>query len=87
MSQSESAVTSSSGSKRAYRKGNPLTGAEKQRISVSRKKKTHKAINVFIRNDLKDVFLQLCQQYGVTQAEMIEGWIENETSVRTRNEE
>ena len=51
MSQIENAVTSSP--KRIYRKGNPLTGAEKQRISVSRKKGTHKAINVFIQSELK----------------------------------
>ncbi|ENF57864.1 replication regulatory RepB family protein [Escherichia coli P0304816.7] len=30
MSQTENAVTSSSGTKRAYRKGNPLTLAESQ---------------------------------------------------------
>lgn len=33
MSQTENAVTSSSGTKRAYRKGNPLTLAERQQAS------------------------------------------------------
>ncbi len=32
MSQTENTVTSSSGAKRAYRKGNPLSDAEKQRL-------------------------------------------------------
>lgn len=73
MSQSGNAVTSSS--KRVYRKGNPLTGAEKQRLSVSRKKETHKAINVFIHNDLKNELVQLCENSGLTQTEMIERWI------------
>ncbi len=34
MSQTENAVTSSSGTKRAYRKGNPLTLAERQQASL-----------------------------------------------------
>ncbi|WP_303632659.1 RepB family protein, partial [Escherichia coli] len=42
MSQTENAVTSSSGTKRAYRKGNPLTLAERQQASLARKRATHK---------------------------------------------
>ncbi|HFL4455327.1 replication protein, partial [Escherichia coli] len=42
MSQTENAVTSSSGAKRAYRKGNPLSDAEKQRLSVARKRASFK---------------------------------------------
>ncbi|ECW0830705.1 replication regulatory protein RepA [Salmonella enterica subsp. enterica] len=80
MSQTENAVTSSS--KRIYRKGNPLTGAEKQRISVTRKKETHKAINVFIQSELKDDLRQLCEDSGLTQTEMIEQWILKEKAAR-----
>ncbi|OTB33415.1 hypothetical protein AW059_25895 [Escherichia coli] len=36
MLQTENAVTSSSGTKRAYRKGNPLTLAERQQASLAR---------------------------------------------------
>lgn len=84
MSQAGNAGTSSS--KRVYRKGNPLTGAEKQRISVSRKKETHKAINVFIQIELKDELTQLCKDSGLTQTEMIEHWILKEKNAR-RNAE
>ncbi|ECD6630854.1 replication regulatory protein RepA [Salmonella enterica subsp. enterica serovar Rubislaw] len=80
MSQVEGVVTSSS--KRIYRKGNPLTGAEKQRMSVSRKKDTHKAINVFIQSELKDDLTQLCEDSGLTQTEMIELWILKEKAAR-----
>ncbi|EIF7173481.1 replication protein, partial [Salmonella enterica] len=38
MSQVGNAVTSSSKAKRQYRKGNPLSDAEKQRQSVARKR-------------------------------------------------
>jgi len=38
MSQTENAVTSSSGAKRAYRKGKPLSEAERQRAASARKR-------------------------------------------------
>ena len=48
MSQTENTVTSSSGAKRAYRKGNPLSDAEKQRLSVARKRASFKEVKVFL---------------------------------------
>nr|WP_244442418.1 RepB family protein [Escherichia coli] len=44
-------------------------------MSVSRKKGTHKAINVFIRIERKDDLTQLCKDLCLTQKEMIEHWI------------
>ncbi|MGE0969564.1 replication regulatory protein RepA [Klebsiella sp. WOUb02] len=81
MSQIVSAKTSSS--KRAYRKGNPLTGAEIKRRSILRKKETHTAINVFIQNELKSVLLQLCEDSGLTQTEMIEQLILKEKAAKS----
>lgn len=72
------ADTSSSQDKRPYRKGNALSPAEKKRMSVSRKKETHKEVNVFIRNEYKEILLQLCKDAGMTQADMFEKWIEDE---------
>jgi hypothetical protein len=62
MSQIENAVTSSSKTKRAYRKRQPLSGAEKQKMFVSRKKETHKEVNVFVDKQLKDDLVQLCER-------------------------
>ncbi|ENT4610746.1 TPA: replication regulatory protein RepA [Salmonella enterica subsp. enterica serovar Paratyphi B] len=78
--QVESAVTSSS--KRTYRKGNPLSSAEKKRLSILRKKTTHKELNVFIQNMHKDILQQLCEENGTTQAQMIELLIEREMAKR-----
>ena len=78
MSQAENAVTSSS--KRAYRKGNPMTASEKQLAAVARKRITHKEVKVFIRNPLKDRMIALCDQEGITQAQFIEKLIERELS-------
>ncbi|EBL9168803.1 transcriptional regulator [Salmonella enterica] len=80
MSQIENAVTSSS--KRIYRKGNPLSSAEKKRLSISRKKTTHKELNVFIQNMHKESLQQLCEETGSTQAQMIELLIEREMAKR-----
>ncbi|MFP1451490.1 replication regulatory protein RepA [Escherichia coli] len=72
MSQTENAVTSSSGTKRAYRKGNPLTLAERQQASIlARKRATHKELRVFIPAALKAQLQEMCEAEGVTQAEMI----------------
>ena len=71
MSHTENAVTSSSGTKRAYRKGNPLTLAERQQASLARKRATHKELRVFIPAALKAQLQEMCEAEGVTQAEMI----------------
>ena len=82
MSQVSNVETSSPKPKRQYRKGNPLSGAEKQRRAVSRKKETHKALNVFIQKDLKNDLTLLCENAGLTQTEMIERWILKEKSAK-----
>ncbi|VCY53596.1 hypothetical protein BANRA_05351 [Escherichia coli] len=70
MSQTENAVTSSSGTKRAYRKGNPLTLAERQQAS-RQENELHKELRVFIPAALKAQLQVMCEAEGVTQAEMI----------------
>lgn len=74
--QVENAVTSSSKAKRTYRKGNPLSAAERQQMALARKKATHKEIRVFVRDSLKSQLQLLCKKEGVSQAEMIEKLIE-----------
>lgn len=76
MSQAASVVTSSSRTKRSYRKGNPLSAAERQQISLERKKSTHKEVRVFVRDSLKHQLQSMCEREGITQAEMIERLIE-----------
>jgi len=72
MSQTENAVASSSKPKRPYRKGNPLSLAERQQASLARKRSTHKELRVFLPADLKEQFQLICEAEGVTQAEKIE---------------
>ncbi|HEN3636754.1 TPA: replication regulatory protein RepA [Yersinia enterocolitica] len=69
---------SSATMKRPYRKGNPLSPAEKQQASVARKRMTHKEVKIFVRKPLKDSLNELCKEYGLTQAELIENLIERE---------
>ncbi|QHM74012.1 replication regulatory protein RepA [Mixta intestinalis] len=72
MSQPGDTVSSSSKPKRSYRKGAPLSVSERKMRSVSRKRETHKPVNVFIRNAQKDKLDALCKTQGLTQAEAIE---------------
>ncbi|MGX5057165.1 replication regulatory protein RepA [Enterobacter asburiae] len=82
MSQAENAVTSSSKTKRQYRKGNPLSATERQQATISRKRSTHKEVKIFVRNTLKNRLVEMCEADGVTQAEMIERWITREMERR-----
>jgi hypothetical protein len=82
MPQAVNAVTSSSKTKRSYRKGNPMSATERQLAAIARKRETHKEVNVFIKNPMKDQLLQLCEDEGLTQGQMIEKLIEIETGRR-----
>ncbi len=82
MSQTENAVTSSSGAKRAYRKGKPLSEAERQRAASARKRSVCKEIKVFVRPELKNCLTSLCAEDGITQAQMLEWLIESEVKRR-----
>ena len=82
MSQTENAVTSSSGNKRAYRKGNPVQARERQRASLARRSNTHKAFHAVIQARLKDRLSELADEEGITQAQMLEKLIESELKRR-----
>jgi hypothetical protein len=82
MSQTENAETSSLSTKRPYRKGNPLTLAERQQASLARKRATHKELRVFLPVALKDQLQEMCAAEGITQAEMIARLIEQEIARR-----
>jgi peroxiredoxin len=71
------ASTATSSSKRPYRKGNPLTEAEKQQAFVARRKAANdKLIRVYVSNDLKIQLQNMCKAEGITQGEMISRLIE-----------
>lgn len=76
MSQAENAAATSLKPKQAYRKGRALTVSERKMLSVLRKKETHKAVNVYIKAELKNRLESICKLHGLTQAQAIEGLIE-----------
>lgn len=84
MSQPENVGTSSSKPKRPYRKGQPLSVSERKLRSVSRKKETHKAVTVFIPNAKKAMLDDLCSEFNMTQAKVIELLIERESEKRNK---
>ncbi|GJL36761.1 replication protein [Enterobacter hormaechei] len=71
MSQPENAATSSTKTKRNYRKGNPLSTSERQQALVERRKHTHKEIKVYVSSELKHRLQMMCEAEGISQAEMI----------------
>jgi hypothetical protein len=59
-----------------------MTASEKQLASIARKRATHKEINVFVRNPLKEQLIEFCSDEGLTQGQMIEMLIECEANRR-----
>ncbi|RLM11823.1 replication protein [Gibbsiella quercinecans] len=82
MSQVVNAVTSSSKTKRPYRKGSPMSASERQLAAIARKRETHKELKVFVKNPLKDRMIAVCEKEGMTQAQFIEFLLERELSQR-----
>lgn len=78
MSQAVNAVTSSSKTKRTYRKGQPLSGTERQLASISRKRLSQKEIKVFVDPDIKAMLMDMCKEEGVSQAEVLQRLIKHE---------
>ena len=83
MSQSTNAAPSSAKPKRAYRKGQPLSGTERQLASISRKRLSQKEIKVFVDPEVKSMLMGMCKDEGATQAEVLQRLIKNEAE-RTR---
>ena len=79
MSQAENAAATSSKQKRSYQKGRPMTDYERKRASLIRKSETHKNLNVYIQNSLKDSLVSFCEEDGLTQAEFIEQLLKQES--------
>ncbi|MGV1726059.1 replication regulatory protein RepA (plasmid) [Escherichia coli] len=74
MSQTENTVTSSSGEKRAYRRGNPVSAQRTQKIylqeGVARKRASFKAVNsISLEPKYKAMLMQMCNEDGLTQAQ------------------
>ncbi|QMV54202.1 replication regulatory protein RepA [Ewingella americana] len=76
MPRADNADTSSLNSKRAYRKGKPMSASERQLAAIARKRETHKEVKVFIKNPLKDLMVEICEKEGITQAQFIENLVE-----------
>jgi len=53
-------------------RGNPTPNKVRVRAYRARKLQTHKRLRVFIRPEVKDMLLKLCEDEEITQSEMIE---------------
>ncbi|OON34713.1 hypothetical protein BTJ39_23395 [Izhakiella australiensis] len=71
--------------KRTYRKGNPLSDADKQRLSIARKKESRKEIKVFVEPEIKALLMDMCKQDGLNQADILKQLIEKEARCRGKH--
>ncbi len=79
--------TATSSSKRPYRKGNRLTGIERQQAFIARRKAANdKSIRVYVSNELKLQLQKMCKVEGVSQGEMISRLIERASADHSTND-
>ncbi|WP_187488922.1 RepB family protein [Duffyella gerundensis] len=74
----DDSVTSAPAKKRTRNREQPTPHKERVRAYKARKRETHKEISVYVRPELKDVLVKLCELKEMTQAEMLEMLIEAE---------
>ncbi|WP_313752636.1 RepB family protein [Mixta calida] len=71
-------VTSAPEKKRTRNREQPTPHKDRVRAYKARKRETHKEINVFVRPEVKEVLVKLCELKGITQADLLEMMIEAE---------
>uniref|UniRef100_UPI0005CD8213 RepB family protein n=1 Tax=Escherichia coli TaxID=562 RepID=UPI0005CD8213 len=59
-----------------------LSDAEKQRLSVTRKRTSFKEIKVFHEPNSQAMLMQMCNEDGLTQAEVLTALIKSEAQKR-----
>lgn len=74
----DDSVTSAPAKKRTRNREQPTPHKERVRAYKARKRETHKEISVYVRPELKDVLVKLCELKEMTQAELLEMLIEAE---------
>ncbi|RPD91692.1 hypothetical protein BBB56_23255 [Candidatus Pantoea deserta] len=71
-------VTSAPEKKRTRNREQPTPDKERVRAYKARKRETHKAVSLFIRTEMKEALVKLCELEGITQAEVLEALIETQ---------
>lgn len=75
---SRDSVTSPPEKKRTRNRDQPTPHKDRVRAYKARKRETHKEISVFVRPEIKEVLVKICELKGITQADMLEMMIEAE---------
>ncbi|MDH1089266.1 replication protein RepA [Pantoea brenneri] len=75
---SRDSVTSAPEKKRTRNREQPTPHKDRVRAYKARKRETHKEISVFVRPEVKEALVKLCELKGITQADMLEIMIEAE---------
>lgn len=71
----QNSVTSAPAKKRTRNRAQPTPDKERVKAYKARMRETHKELNVFIKPEIKEVLVKLCEKKGVTQAELLESLI------------
>ncbi|QAV47593.1 RepB family protein [Pantoea agglomerans] len=70
--------TSAPEKKRTRNREQPTPHKDRVRAYKARKRETHKEISVFVRPEIKEALVKICELKGITQADFLEMMIEAE---------
>ncbi|WP_323169394.1 RepB family protein [Pantoea agglomerans] len=71
-------VTSAPEKKLTRNREQPTPHKDRVRAYKARKRETHKEISVFVRPEIKEALVKICELKGITQADFLEMMIEAE---------
>jgi len=71
-------VTSAPEKKHTRNREKPTPHKDRVRAYKARKRETHKEISVFVRPEIKEALVKICELKGITQADFLEMMIEAE---------
>lgn len=71
-------VTPAPEKKRTRNREQPTPHKDRVRAYKARKRETHKEISVFVRPEIKEALVKICELKGITQADFLEMMIEAE---------
>jgi len=68
--------------KQTRNRKNPMSDSERQLSYVARKREALKEIKIFVEPELKKALMLMCQDEGVTQADILQRLIKHEAELK-----
>lgn len=75
-------ATAQSKQKQTRNRKHPMSDSERQLSYVARKREALKEIKIFVEPELKKALMRMCEEEGVTQADILQRLIKHEAELK-----